>query len=667
MAAGGSGGSGGTARGGNIKVDLGSLQEQATSASDVSLSRVSAYQGAIASFSHFAGAADLQGQAYDAAKGFSQTVMTPYYQACILYSEEMGDGCNKLVSLYTSIVGSESLDMSVLRAQQSAYQASIQNLTDSITTTTNSDLSDEAKSSQVAELNANLTAQQGELQKIEEKIQKLELFDSSSASVFETAETLRDEATNGSNAIHHSFNGGSFELPPDMSWATATSERWSTRNQKITTAYQTAVDKVRNGQPLNGEDVLAISRYQADHPDVAIDPAVTEAANKYQVEANYNTAVSKVNRGKDLNDNDAKAIEAYQKAYPNIKIDAKVQKAKEAYTINKNYQEVVDKVKNGKALTDKDIEALEAYQKAYPNKTIDTKVATAQNAYINQHKKTLYDTFKEVMGSDEARRLSQMMSLLPKKVTSSVLKSDGFWEVLAYVEQKGIKGEAFVTAVLNGLSRYERMGKFGEKISKGFTWLSRAASPFKSAVKETLNKVSGIKSLTNYVTKGGKLQGALSKSVKVLGKAGTVLTLAELVITGVSSGISEFTKMKHVGKAVAGGTIDAIKSIGPLEGMTIGAAIGGQLGTAIPIPVLGTVSGGVVGGIVGGIVGGVNSLVQLANPTIYDDVKKVTYKAIDTVEKTTNNINKNVNKAIERTADTVSNTIGGIGKAIGLR
>lgn len=114
----------------------------------------------------------------------------------------------------------------------------------------------------------------------------------------------------------------------------------------------------------------------------------------------------------------------------------------------------------------------------------------------------------------------------------------------------------------------------------------------------------------------------LGKSAKFLGKAGTILTYVDLGTTFVGSAAQEFSESKHLGKAAAVGTIDTIKSIGPLEGMTIGSAFG-PMGT-----------------FVGGMAGLANVGLQAWNPHFYSDVKKGVKEFIDDPVKTTINIGK---------------------------
>ncbi|MBF0777459.1 hypothetical protein [Streptococcus cuniculi] len=256
----------------------------------------------------------------------------------------------------------------------------------------------------------------------------------------------------------------------------------------------------------------------------------------------------------------------------------------------------------------------------------------------------LYEQFKSIMDSDSAKRLSQLMSLLPKNVIKAVLKSDGFWEILSSVEKTGAKGDKFVTAVLAGLAKYESMGKFGTKTSKGFGYLQKFASPVKSTIKWGLEKASGVKSLATYVNKGGQLAGFWGKAVKVAGKAGTVLTVADLTITGVSSGLDEFRKSGDVGKAVGKGALSAVASVGPLEGATLGAAVGSV------IPIIGTTGGAIAGAVIGGIIQGMKAW----KPDFFDNPVKGTKEIVN-----------DVGKGIKGAVNAVSNVVGGVGKVLG--
>lgn len=251
---------------------------------------------------------------------------------------------------------------------------------------------------------------------------------------------------------------------------------------------------------------------------------------------------------------------------------------------------------------------------------------------IENNEKDLYEQFKDIMDSDAAKRLSQMMALLPNTLIDNVLKSDGFWEILSVVDKSGAKGQKAVDYILKGLAKYESLGKNSQVLSKLFEYLENISTPIKSSVKWGLEKLSNIKSLETAVSKGKNLVGDakfLGKSVKFLGKVGTVLTITSIAFEGMSGGVEEYSKSRDIGKAVGRGMLDAVASVGPLEGATLGAAVGG-------------VPGAVIGGVIGlGIQG-----IKVWKPGSKE-------------------ISSDIGKGIKGAADAVSKGIGGIGKALG--
>ena len=117
--------------------------------------------------------------------------------------------------------------------------------------------------------------------------------------------------------------------------------------------------------------------------------------------------------------------------------------------------------------------------------------------------------------------------------------------------------------------------------------------------------------------------------------------------------MDEYGKTGSIGKGIIGGGIETLKSIGPLEGMTIGAAIG----TAVPIPMVSTA----VGAGIGGLIGLVNVGRQFANPYLYDDIKDGGYKLYDKGKVF-------IGKAISQRVDTVKHVykdVQNVGKSIG--
>lgn len=143
------------------------------------------------------------------------------------------------------------------------------------------------------------------------------------------------------------------------------------------------------------------------------------------------------------------------------------------------------------------------------------------------------------------------------------------------------------------------------------------------------------KAITSPFSEGIKYLG--EKGVgKFLGKVGSVVTYAKLGVTFVSSGIDEYNKTGDLGKAVIGGTIETVKSIGPLEGMTIGAGVGGPLGA-----------------VVGGGLGLVNVGVQFLFPDAYDTLKDGAYDLYDKGKELIGN-------AVSQSVETVKSVCEGV-------
>ncbi|MFI3124375.1 LXG domain-containing protein [Streptococcus suis] len=327
------------------------------------------------------------------------------------------------------------------------------------------------------------------------------------------------------------------------------------------------------------------------------------------IRSGYDAVVKKVEKGEELTEEDIRVINRYVHENPHLSLAPSIQNALYNFSVNRNIDDMVQKLVDGGKLP------IEAYTK-----------------------------FKELVDSDAVSRLSQVMALLPKPLVNSILVSDGFWEILASVEKSGAKGAKAVSLILNGLSKYEALAvkydKFSELIDEASSLVQNIASPVRAVATSTLEKLSGISSLEAAVTKGKNLVGNakfLGKAVKVLGKVGTVMTFAQVGFEGISGGIEEYTESKDVGKAIGQGFWDAVASVGPLEGATIGAAFGGPVGAGV-----GLFAGAVIQGI------------KWAEPKFFDDPVKGT-----------KNIFNKAGKAIKGATNAVSDAIGGFGKALG--
>ncbi|RSJ14978.1 hypothetical protein D8831_09855 [Streptococcus intermedius] len=272
-------------------------------------------------------------------------------------------------------------------------------------------------------------------------------------------------------------------------------------------------------------------------------------------------------------------------------------------------------------------------------------VTQEDNLFFEMYNKlTAWSISSKEGDNDNIRRLEMLFKAYPKSVMTKILKNDEFW-MLANKLPSSAQAK-----LINILSQYEAfgeavsVGKWVPKVNtigKAYELFNKATTPVKTLVGAYLKNSSAYKMLKATGSYGGK----------VLGKAATVVTFADLAVTGISSGVSEYGKSKSVGKGIIGGTIDTVKSVGPLEGMTIGATVGSV------IPGIGTA----LGAGIGGAIGTVNMLGQFWKPRFYDDIKKGAYGLYDGA--------RELGKAtIARTGDIVnsaSKTIQNTGKAIG--
>ncbi len=262
----------------------------------------------------------------------------------------------------------------------------------------------------------------------------------------------------------------------------------------------------------------------------------------------------------------------------------------------------------------------------------------------------VYKQVKNTLGSDAAGYISDAFKLLPTNLIKSIYNSEGFWEILSGIEKQGVTGKKAADAVLTALVKYEEIGvalqktKLGKIVTKGgdyFNKIKKWTNPLKAGVSETLKGTKTYQSIKDAAKIGADIKGikVLGKGLKIAGKATTVLTYADIAISGVSGGVNKFAETGDIGKGVIAGTFSAVKSVGPLEGATIGAAIGGPLGAGI---------GAAVGG-----------LIWLGKHTkVFDVAEEFTYKAYDKTKEM-------VGKAVKHAGQAISQTFGGIGKALG--
>ncbi|MDR0299595.1 MAG: LXG domain-containing protein [Streptococcaceae bacterium] len=239
---------------------------------------------------------------------------------------------------------------------------------------------------------------------------------------------------------------------------------------------------------------------------------------------------------------------------------------------------------------------------------------------------------------DWYERLKMLMAANPAKAFEELYKSDTLWATLSLISQKFPK---IADKFLDFMGTLERIGstKAGKLLDEGIKFFGKITSPVQATLKGL-----GLEELL----KGSKSLNLLGKGAKIIefaGKAGTVITFASLALTGISTGITEGLKEKSVGKGVIGGTIGTVKSVGPLEGMAVGATIG----SIFPGPRT------IIGGGLGLALGTVNMAVQWVNPHLYNDVQKGAYELYDNAK---NSMNQDVNAIKNVASDFFKDPIG---------
>lgn len=326
--------------------------------------------------------------------------------------------------------------------------------------------------------------------------------------------------------------------------------------------------------------------------------------------------------------------------------------------IDEDYQKVLEKIKDGKELNEDDVKKINAYKKRYSNRELPKNVNKALNKYdekikeISKNEQNYYQEaqklIKDIKDGDLYQRISMLYKLYPKNFVEKLLKNK---EMVGLIDASKYREQIY--GLLKG---YEKIGEATLSIGKwkfSANSIGKAIDNFNKGLGYVLPS-SAIKQTITDTVKNSKIYKELSKnawlgkSAKFLGKAGAILTYVDLGTTFVGSAAQEFSDSKHLGKAAAVGTIDTIKSIGPLEGATIGSAFG-PMGT-----------------IAGFGLGLVNTGVQFVFPQFYSGVKKVTKEFIDDPVKTLKNTGKaavdtavNIGKG---TINTVKDIANGAGK-----
>lgn len=207
------------------------------------------------------------------------------------------------------------------------------------------------------------------------------------------------------------------------------------------------------------------------------------------------------------------------------------------------------------------------------------------------------------------------------------------WEIASDISAKNPQ---FADKFLDGMIQIEKLANnkmiryTSRYVEKGYQLYDKVASPVKSVLKSCKLE----KTLAS-----SKLFTRLGSKAKALSKENPATTLAGVALEGIAGGITDGVKEKSIGKGLIGGTLDMIKSVGPLEGATIGSMIYPGIGTAV------------------GVLAGVIILsVNFVNPRVFPAIKQSAFAAYDHVMHSTQKVRQKLGKSIVRGWETIKST-----------
>lgn len=219
-----------------IEMNLGSSDNQARSVSDVFSNRIHSYENIQNSLNRFINTANLQGNAYSAARNYTHYVLIPLLKGCVLLDEALKESCSKLPEEYRSRVDTISLSEDELNRQimnANTMVIDYDRLIDQERAKTNPNV--------LNILSWGLSKRNYEnlKQTLERKLDKLIAFNSYSVQIFSHIDFLMDNINQG---LQHTKNvwdsnnrmisASEITLTP---WASELSKEWASR--KIATNF----------------------------------------------------------------------------------------------------------------------------------------------------------------------------------------------------------------------------------------------------------------------------------------------------------------------------------------------------------------------------------------------------------------------------------------------
>jgi len=212
---------------------LGSAQSQTNSIKNLTTSQIGSYQQIQQALSNFMFQTNsLQGAAYDSAKAYCGSVLTPLIEGCILLNKAIEKANEEYINKYTSEVYGDSLKQSDLERLIDETKSQV---------ALNENLLNEQFEQDPVDLNevSNLQEKIDSYRKIqrdlEEKLSKLLAFDANSVSIFQEVDVLSNSVAQGIALAQRSWSPTlkTFMLPGknEMGWVGTIKEIWEKNNK----------------------------------------------------------------------------------------------------------------------------------------------------------------------------------------------------------------------------------------------------------------------------------------------------------------------------------------------------------------------------------------------------------------------------------------------------
>ena len=217
----------------SINMILDSAQSQTNSIKNLTTSQIGSYQQIQQALSNFMFQTNsLQGAAYDSAKAYCGSVLSPLIDGCILLNKAIEKANEEYINKYTSEVYGDSLKQSDLERLIDETKSQI---------ALNENLLNEQFEQDPVDLNevSNLQEKIDSYRKIqrdlEEKLSKLLAFDANSVSIFQEVDVLSYSVAQGIALAQRSWSPTlkTFMLPGknEMGWVGTIKEIWEKNNK----------------------------------------------------------------------------------------------------------------------------------------------------------------------------------------------------------------------------------------------------------------------------------------------------------------------------------------------------------------------------------------------------------------------------------------------------